>query len=79
MLGYIQFSGRMQRPFHLKKKKISHLISNVRSCRCKSFSIKQASGLTGGGVPILRTLPLDLPLSTAGVHQAIMSIYHVAS
>ena len=33
----------------------------------------------GGGVPILRTLPLDLPLSTAGVHQAIMSIYHVAS
>ena len=62
MLGYKQFSGKMQRTFHLKK--ISQWISNIRSRRCKNFSIKQASGLMGGGVPILWTLPL-VPASTA--------------
>ena len=28
-------------------KKISQLKSDIRSCRCKNFSLKQASGLTG--------------------------------
>ena len=38
-------------------KKISQLKSDIRSCRCKIFSLKQASGLMGGGGPDPRTLP----------------------
>ena len=37
----------MQRVFH--KKKFSQLKSDIRSSRCKNFSLKRASGLTGGG------------------------------
>ena len=32
-------------------KKISQLKSNIRSCRCKNFSLKQASGLIWGSGP----------------------------
>ena len=39
-------------------KKISQLKSDIRSCRCKNFCLKQASDLGGGR----RTLPLDPPL-----------------
>ena len=31
------------------KKKIIHLKSDTASCRCKNFSLKQATGLMGGG------------------------------
>ena len=34
------------------KKKISRLKTDVRSCRCKNFSLKQASGLIGGSGPL---------------------------
>ena len=45
-------------------KKISQLKSYIRSCRCKNFSLNQASVLTGGGGRVWtpRTLLLDLPL-----------------
>ena len=39
--------AKMQCVFH--KKKFSQLKSDIRSCRCKNFSLKRASGLTGGG------------------------------
>ena len=42
-------------------KKISQLKSDIRSCRCKNFSLSQASVLTGG-VRTPRTLPLGPPL-----------------
>jgi len=32
-------------------KNISQLKNDIRSCRCKNFSLKQASGLIGGFVP----------------------------
>ena len=41
-------------------RKISQLKSDMRSCRCKDFCLKQAWGLKG--VRALPTLPLDLPL-----------------
>ena len=43
------FGGKMQRAFHLKK--ISQLKSDIRSCRCKNFSLKQASGRIWGSGP----------------------------
>ena len=48
-------------------KKNSQLKSDIRSCRCKNFSLKQASGLIRGN----RTpwvLPLDLPLHNNNVN-----------
>ena len=41
-------------------RKVSQLKSDMRSCRCKDFCLKQAWGLMG--VRALPTLPLDLPL-----------------
>ena len=34
---------------HFIKKKIIHLKSDTASCRCKNFSLKQATGLMAGG------------------------------
>ena len=53
----------MQRAFHWKKNQLDKLGSDIRSSRCKNFSLKQASGLTwGAGCEPLGTLPLDPPL-----------------
>ena len=41
---------------------ISHFKSDIRSCRCKNSSIKQASGLIGGLDPPDPPSPLDPPL-----------------
>ena len=35
----------------IKKKKISQLKSDIRSCQCKNLSLKQASGLIWGSGP----------------------------
>ena len=43
-------------------KKISQLKSDIRSCRCKNFSLKVVSVRSDMGVRIPRTLPLDPPL-----------------
>ena len=43
-------------------KKSSQLNSDIQSYRYKDFSIKQLSGLMGGGVRTPRTIPLDSPL-----------------
>ena len=44
-------------------KKIQQLNSDMQSYRSKDFSLKQVSGLMGGGEgPDPRTLPLDPPL-----------------
>ena len=45
----------MQWAFHFKK--ISQFKSDVRSCRFTNFSLKQASGLKGGGFRTLRPSP----------------------
>ena len=42
-------------------KKIIHLKSDTTSCRCKNFSLKQVTGLMGGGGGGPDP-PLDLPL-----------------
>ena len=55
----IQFSGKMQPVFNFKK--IGQFKSDIQSCRCKSFSFKQVSGLIRG-VQIPWTLPLDPPV-----------------
>ena len=34
---------------HISLKKIIHLKSDTASCRCKNISLKQATGLMGGG------------------------------
>ena len=47
--------------FASRGEQISQLKSHLRSCRCKNFSLKQASGWIGG-VRTPRTLPLDPPL-----------------
>ena len=39
--------------------------SDIRCCRCRNFSFKQASGLKGG-IRTNRTLSLDPPLHTPG-------------
>ena len=46
-------------------KKISQLKSDIRSRRCKNFSLKQASGLMGGG-GVIRTPPDPSPGSDTG-------------
>ena len=45
----ILFSGKCNARFI---KKINQLKSDIRSCRCKNFSLKQASGLIWGGFQI---------------------------
>ena len=46
-------------------KKISQLKGDIRSGRCKNFSLKQASGLIWGGFQIPPPPPLDPPLMIA--------------
>ena len=53
-----------QKATHISLKKISELKSDVRSCRCKNFSLKQVSGrIEGVGGPG----PPDPPSGSATV------------
>ena len=40
---------RWQNAMHISLKKMIHLKSDTASCRCKNISLKQATGLMGGG------------------------------
>ena len=55
---------------------ISQLKSDIRACRCKSFSLKEESGLMGGG---WAPAPLDPPLLKPSFYKAAKSKIKVNS
>ena len=59
-------------------KKISQFKSDIRSCRCRNFSLKQASGLMGAGGVIRtpRILPLDPTLVMGAVQREFFQGYN---
>ena len=58
--------------------KISHLKCDIRSCRCKNFSLKKASGLKGGsgGSPTVFTF---ISITARGYIGCIILVLRVLS